>query len=185
MSAPILRRHLAVLTALAALAALPGVARADVADQGATSGHVGDPSGPPPPDDGADPASAATDPAPAPQSGVSPAQDSGTTVGITRATPGDTYDVVASAAPARASRRVFTIRIARGIHVATARVWVDGRPALVRYGRRTTARIDLRGTPKATVTVRIRIRTREGAVIEASRTYRTCEAKRAGGVPSV
>ena len=31
-----------------------------------------------------------------------------------------------------------------------------------------TARIDLRGTPRRRVTVRIRIRTREGAVIDAT-----------------
>lgn len=188
MALKIFRPHLAAL-AFGALAALPAAAHATGAsDQGVqeqsvqgedSSGHAGDPSGPRPQEAGDQ-----GDPAPAPQAEVLPEQ----TVGVTRATPGDTFDVVASAEPARASRvsrRAFTIRIARGIHVASAKVWVDGSPAQVSYGRRTTARVDLRGKPRGRVTVRIKVRTREGAVIEATRTYETCGGKRAGSVPSV
>lgn len=204
-----LQRSLAALAAVVALAAAPAGAQAGgpagpasgQSGQETTSGHDGDPSGPRP-DDAGDPgapaqapagpaaqppagAPQAVPPAPAPDGGVSPDATAGSTVGVTHAPAGETFDVVASARPAPVSRRDFTIRIARGIHVAAARVWVDGRPAPVHRGRRTTARIDLRGTPRRRVTVRIRIRTREGAVIEATRTYETCTAHQPGGTPSV
>ena len=188
MALKLIRQYLAALTALAAFAALPAGAHATGAsDQGAqeqpaqgedSSGHTGDPSGPRPQNAG-DQGDAPSDPAAAPQAAVSPEQ----AVGVTRATPGDTFDVVASADPARASRvsrRAFTIRIARGIHVRSAQVWVDGVAAPVSYGRRTTARVDLRGKPRGHVSVRIRVRTREGAAIEATREYRTCAGKGGG-----
>jgi hypothetical protein len=75
------------------------------------------------------------------------------------------------------SRRRFTIRL-RGRQLRSARVYVNGRRVRVLRGRRLRARIDLRGLPKGTVTVRIRAVTRSGRRLSATRRYRTCTRRR-------
>lgn len=72
------------------------------------------------------------------------------------------------------SRRAFTIRL-RGAGLRSARVTVGGRAVAVRRrGGRLTARVDLRGTRRATVPVTVRARTRGGRVLRETRRYRTC-----------
>ncbi|MCW2998990.1 MAG: hypothetical protein JWN65_2539 [Solirubrobacterales bacterium] len=77
------------------------------------------------------------------------------------------------------SRRAFTIHLRqpRGRRLASARVFVDGRRVKVVRGARTTARIDLRGLPRGTVTVRVVAKTRSGRTITETRRYRTCAGR--------
>ncbi len=70
------------------------------------------------------------------------------------------------------SRRVFTIRLRRGLR--SARVYVDGRRVRTLSGARLRARVDLRGLPRRTVTVSIVVVTRNGRVLRESRRCRTC-----------
>ena len=81
----------------------------------------------------------------------------------------------------RGSRRNFRIRIRRGVKVQRAQVWVDGRQVKVTGGVRTTAPVDLRGMPDRTVTVKIRVRTTDGRILEGTRTYRTLVPTRLQG----
>ncbi len=80
------------------------------------------------------------------------------------------------AKPACVSRRSFRIRlrVPVGTRVRSARVLVAGRRVQVMRGARITAPVDLRGLPRGTVDVRIRVVTRSGAVLRERRTYRTC-----------
>jgi DNA-binding beta-propeller fold protein YncE len=80
------------------------------------------------------------------------------------------------AKPACVSRRAFRIRlrVPVGTAVRSARVLVAGRRVKVIRGARITAPVDLRGLPRGTVNVRIRVVTRSGAVLRETRTYRTC-----------
>jgi DNA-binding beta-propeller fold protein YncE len=93
--------------------------------------------------------------------------------------PGDSY----LARPACASRRIFTIRLRppAGTTVRSVSVSTRGKAVRVRRGRRLTARIDLRGAPRGTVIVRIRLRSGDGRTTVATRTYRTCRAGQAAG----
>ncbi len=75
------------------------------------------------------------------------------------------------AKPRCVSRRVFDLRV----RLRTARVTVDGKRVTVRRGR---ARIDLRGKPRRTVTVRIAGRTAAGRAVSETRRYRTCVTRR-------
>jgi len=76
------------------------------------------------------------------------------------------------------SRRAFTIRLRpRGTRLRSARVTVDGKPVKVLKGRRLRARIDLRGTPKRKVTVRVTARTTDGRTLRETRRYRTCRPR--------
>jgi hypothetical protein len=87
------------------------------------------------------------------------------------------------ARPACVSRRNFRIRLRLpvGTRVRSARVFVNGRRAPVRRGRRYTARIDLRGVPQGLAEVRIRIVTARGAVLREVRDYQTCAGVREAG----
>lgn len=78
------------------------------------------------------------------------------------------------------SRRVFTIRLRRppGQRLRSAKVFLDGRRVKSVNGARTTARIDLRGLPKGTVTVKVIARTRSGRTITETRRYLTCTPRR-------
>ena len=80
------------------------------------------------------------------------------------------------AKPACVSRRAFRIRlrVPIGTAVRSARVLVAGRRVRVMQGARITAPVDLRGLPRGTVDVRIRVVTRSGAVLRETRTYQTC-----------
>ena len=76
-------------------------------------------------------------------------------------------------AKACTSRRVFRIRLPRGMRAA--RVTVAGkRVRVVRRGGRLTARVDLRGLSRRRVKVRVAGRTRTGKAIRQTRVYRTC-----------
>jgi ABC-2 type transport system ATP-binding protein len=75
------------------------------------------------------------------------------------------------------SRRRFQIRL-HGTNLRSARVYVAGRRVkVVRRGNRLRAVVDLRGTQKSTVKVRVVARTRKGKTLRDTRTYRTCTAK--------
>lgn len=74
------------------------------------------------------------------------------------------------------SRRVFDIRLRpRDARLRGARVTVAGRRVAVRRrGGRLVARVDLRGRPRQTVVVRVRVFTAGGRTIRETRRYRTC-----------
>ena len=78
------------------------------------------------------------------------------------------------------SRRVFTLRLARGVVGAKVRIG-DRAIRVRRRGGRLTARIDLRRRAAGTVRVRIvqRVRTRAGRTItrRTTRTYRLCRTR--------
>lgn len=78
------------------------------------------------------------------------------------------------------SRRSFRIRIRspKGAQVASATVRLRGKTVATRKGKRVTAPIDLRGLPKGTFKVTIRVVLADGRVVTGSRTYRTCAPKR-------
>jgi hypothetical protein len=72
------------------------------------------------------------------------------------------------------SRRSFTIHLRRPAHgrIARARVYVNGK--LKKTVRGARARIDLRGLPARTYTVRVVVTTTLGRTITETRRYRTC-----------
>lgn len=78
------------------------------------------------------------------------------------------------------SRRVFTIHIRapRGVRLRSADVLLQGRRVARVRGRSLRARIDLRGLPKGTFTVRVVARTPTGGTLEQTRHYRTCRPRR-------
>lgn len=78
------------------------------------------------------------------------------------------------------SRRHFTIRIRqyRRYHYRSATVSLSGKRLAVRYGRRITAPIDLRGYPRGRFTLVIRVRTTRNVVLKGKRIYHTCVPKR-------
>lgn len=186
---------LAALTAISAIAALPAGAQAKADDdrrdqpqaethateshdgglQDVTNEHADHGDHPAP-----QPAPRPT-PQPAPQPAPQP-NDAPDVVAPTRSADGVVQVVTprsavesrrATNAARRGSRRSFRIRIRRGVKVKRAQVWVDGHEVKVTHGVRTTAPVDLRGMPDRTVTVRIRVRTRDGHILEGIRTYRT------------
>jgi hypothetical protein len=75
-----------------------------------------------------------------------------------------------------ASRRTFTIR-PRARRLRSARVYVNGTLVRVLRGRRSRARIDLRGLPRGVVRVKVVAITRGGRRIIETRRYRTCVAR--------
>ncbi len=78
------------------------------------------------------------------------------------------------------SRRTLTltIRERRARPIASATVTVEGREVAVRRrAGRHTAAIDLRGTRRTTVRVRITVRYADGGTHTSVRRYRTCRAK--------
>jgi hypothetical protein len=76
-------------------------------------------------------------------------------------------------------RRVLHLRLGSHAPIAGVRVTVDGRRwGRVRYGRRVTARVNLRHVAKDRVRVRVRFVMRDGRTFERARWYGTC-ARRA------
>lgn len=77
------------------------------------------------------------------------------------------------------SRRKFRIRLRspKDGKIASATVKLRGKTVATRKGKRVTAPIDLRGLPKGTFTVSIRVVLTDGRVVTGSRTYRTCAPK--------
>jgi hypothetical protein len=78
------------------------------------------------------------------------------------------------------SRRRFRIRLRqdRADPLVRAEVYIGRRRMRVVTGARLRADVDLRGLPAGKVVVRVVGRTRSGATSEATRTYRTCAARR-------
>ena len=78
------------------------------------------------------------------------------------------------------SRRRFQIRLRspKGGKIASATVKLRGKTVATRKGKRVTAPIDLRGLPKGTFKVTIRVVLVDERVVTGSRTYRTCAPKR-------
>ena len=83
-----------------------------------------------------------------------------------------------TAACSSARRFPITLRFRRGLRVTRAVVRVDGhRAAVRRRAGRWTAVVDLRGSTKAQVSVRIAGRTRAGRRITGTRVYHPCAPK--------
>ena len=61
---------------------------------------------------------------------------------------------------------------------ATVR-YLGKRAAVRRTGGRLTARIDLRGRPARTVTVKVQGRTRSGRTLKQTRRFKTCRGRTA------
>ena len=81
-----------------------------------------------------------------------------------------------------ASRRSFTVHIQRfgGVKFRSAKITFRGKVLANRKGdKNVKAPIVLKGLPRGTFTVRIRVVTVHGKVIKGTRTYHTCVAKRA------
>ena len=80
------------------------------------------------------------------------------------------------------SRRNFAIRVRRprGTRLRSARVYVNGKRVRTLRGRRIHARVNLRGLPRGTFTVKIQAITRGGRRLTELRRYRTCVPRRRG-----
>lgn len=65
-------------------------------------------------------------------------------------------------------------------HLASARVYVDGKQVAVRRGRRPTAPIMLRRVPRGAVTVRVIAWTNRHRRLVFTRTYRPCTTRKHG-----
>lgn len=143
-------------------------ATSDIEIFGAFTGAAGPPAPTPPPSAPPPAPAPAPTPAPQPKPAAAPALTSLATL------PSTTKCV---------SRRSFRIRLRepKGVQIAEARVFVNGRRAKTVKGVRTTANVDLRGLPKGRFTVRIELRTADGRKITGTRRYRTCAVKRKGG----
>jgi hypothetical protein len=79
------------------------------------------------------------------------------------------------------SRRAFTVHIRRyhGIRYRSARITFNGKLLASRKGnKRVAAPIVLRGLPRGTFTIRIRVVTTKGRVLTGKRVYHTCVPKR-------
>ena len=79
------------------------------------------------------------------------------------------------------SRRNFRIRLRRprGQRLRRATVYVNGKRVRVVRGRRLRARVNLRGLPRGTFTVRVEAVTTRGKRFREVRRYRTCTPRRA------
>jgi hypothetical protein len=77
------------------------------------------------------------------------------------------------------SRRAFTIHLRqpKGQRLRSAKVYLNGKRVKTVSGTKTTAKIDLRGLPKGTVTVRVVATTRSGRTIRETRRYLTCRGR--------
>jgi hypothetical protein len=77
------------------------------------------------------------------------------------------------------SRRDFTIRLRqpRRGRIDRIRIYVDGKLRRELRGVRVRTRIDLRGLPRRSYTIRVVARTTRGATITQRRRYRTCVPK--------
>jgi hypothetical protein len=76
------------------------------------------------------------------------------------------------------SKRSFTIHIRRvgGLAYRLVTVHVTGHPLQVLQGRRISAPVDLRGLPRGTFVVKIRVLTTKGRTLTGTRTYHTCRS---------
>ena len=85
------------------------------------------------------------------------------------------------------SRRHFTIRIRQrnGARIAKASVILRSKAIKTVKGKRVTAPMVLRGLPKGTFSLRSRAVTAEGKVLNGTRTYHTCAAKKRSHVPTL
>jgi hypothetical protein len=97
--------------------------------------------------------------------------------------PAPTFNTVVSLPKATGkcrSRRNFRIRLRqpKADPLVRATVKVNGRQVKVVTGARLTAPVDLRGLPKGRYTVKIAATTATGRLIQGTRKYRTCVAKR-------
>jgi len=96
---------------------------------------------------------------------------------VTASCPKTVSTITAPSGTRCVSRRSFTIHLRRGLR--GVRVRVDGRHVTVRHrGGRSTAKVDLVGKPRTTVTVRIAARTSSGRAVRQVRRYRTCAPRR-------
>jgi putative CocE/NonD family hydrolase len=91
-------------------------------------------------------------------------------------------DLAAPPAHSCVSRRAFTIRLEaprRGVAIRRASVAVAGKAARVTRGKDGwVAEVDLRGKPRARVSVAISVTGSDGRVYHAKRSYRTCSKRR-------
>lgn len=78
------------------------------------------------------------------------------------------------------SVRDFAIRLKRGVTATAVTVTIDGRRATVTRGKTLRARINLKGTPKKIVTVKIVVTAKGGKKTTTLRRYKTCSKKAAG-----
>lgn len=78
------------------------------------------------------------------------------------------------------SVRDFTIRLKRGVKPTAVTVTIDGKRATVTRGKTVRARINLKGTPKKIVTVKIVVTAKGGKKTTTLRRYKTCSKKAAG-----
>ena len=78
------------------------------------------------------------------------------------------------------SVRDFAIRLKRGVNATAVTVTIDGRRATVTRGKTLRARINLRGTAKKIVTVKIVVTAKGGKKTTTLRRYKTCSKKAAG-----
>jgi hypothetical protein len=94
--------------------------------------------------------------------------------------PGTGGAITAPAATKCVSRRDFTIHVQqiRGLIYRHVAVEVNGHTVKVINGRRSSARVDLRGLPKGHYSVRITVLTTSGRTLRGTRAYHTCEPKR-------
>jgi hypothetical protein len=78
------------------------------------------------------------------------------------------------------SRRNFVVHVIqiKGVRYRRVEAAVNGRRLAVISGSRTHARVDLKGLPKGTYTLRITATTTNGHTISGTRTYHTCVRKR-------
>ena len=98
------------------------------------------------------------------------------------ATLGAQQGVLGEKVRACASRRSFTVHIQRfgGIKFRSAKITFRGKVLANRKGdKNVKAPIVLKGLPRGTFTVHIRVVTVHGKVIKGTRTYHTCVSKRA------
>ncbi len=79
------------------------------------------------------------------------------------------------------SRRSFRIRLRapKGVRMTAARVTLNGGHARTYRGHSLSTLVSLRGLPKGTVRVSVRVTLSDGRVVTASRTYRTCTIRKA------
>ncbi len=102
------------------------------------------------------------------------------------ALPGTGGAIVAPSAKTCVSRRDFRIHVLQihGLVYRRVTVAVNGVPVSVVRGRRTSARVDLRGLPKGRYAVQITVVTTDDKRISGTRAYHTCARKKLlGGNP--
>ena len=87
--------------------------------------------------------------------------------------------VTLPSAKACLSRRQLSIKLAKAAEatVTKATVQVAGKPARTVTGKALRAPVDLRGLPKGTFIVQLKLKLSDGTTLSGKRTYRTCAAK--------